>query len=164
MRKLKHDLSGKTFYRLTVIERVFDGKQNVRWKCLCECGNETISITGNLISGKHKSCGCWREGPTNHKHKEKIVQNGYTFVILKGHPRANKYTNRVREHILVMEEMIGRHLLPDEQVHHLNADRSDNRPENLELWTRSQPSGARKDDQVKWAIKILKRYAPELLK
>lgn len=164
MNKLKHDLIGKQFYRLTVIQRVFDEKSNTRWLCRCECGKETHSTTGNLLSGKHKSCGCWRGGPTNYKHKEKVTQNGYVFVLKEGHPRANKHTNRVREHILVMESMLGREMMPDEQVHHINANRSDNRPENLELWTRSQPSGARKEDQVKWAIKILKRYAPETLK
>lgn len=37
------------------------------------------------------------------------------------------------EHRYVMEQMIGRPLRSDEQVHHKNHDRLDNRPENLEL-------------------------------
>src|SRR3954471_609307 len=38
---------------------------------------------------------------------------------------------------------VGRYLEPDESIHHRNGVRDDNRPENLELWTRPQPSGIR---------------------
>lgn len=40
----------------------------------------------------------------------------------------------------------------------------DNRLENLELWSSSQPSGQRVKDKVQWAIEILSLYQPELLK
>jgi hypothetical protein len=58
-----------------------------------------------------------------------------------------------------MEQILGRELLPDENVHHINGDRADNRVENLELWSTSQPAGQRIPDKVAWAREILDRYA-----
>ena len=57
-----------------------------------------------------------------------------------------------------MADMIGRPLLGNESVHHKNGDRTDNRPENLELWVKSQPAGQRVIDLVEWARQILKDY------
>jgi len=73
------------------------------------------------------------------------------------HPRAGK-GNYVFEHIVVMEQILGRYLLPAETVHHRNGIRDDNRPENLELWTRPQPTGIRVSDAVAWAREILALY------
>ncbi len=52
------------------------------------------------------------------------------------HPQASK-KGYVPEHRLVMMELIGRFLDKDEVVHHINANRLDNRIENLQLIKRS---------------------------
>ncbi|WP_082634979.1 MULTISPECIES: HNH endonuclease [Mycobacteroides] len=62
-----------------------------------------------------------------------------------------------------MEKHLGRHLLPLEEVHHKNSDRSDNKLENLELWTRSHPAGSRVVDKVEWAAELRLLYAPAML-
>lgn len=62
------------------------------------------------------------------------------------------------EHRTVMEDYMGRKLEGDENVHHINGVRTDNRIANLELWNTSQPSGQRIADKVAWAKEILERY------
>lgn len=55
------DLRGKTYNRLTVLYRVQNNaNKNVKWKCQCECGNIITVESSQLVSGKTKSCGCYK--------------------------------------------------------------------------------------------------------
>ena len=90
-------------------------------------------------------------GRTYHK-------KGYVMVYKPRHPRAIS-GSYVFEHILVMERMIGRFLYKDENVHHKNGVKDDNRPDNLELWSTYQPAGQRVEDKLVWATEIIRRYS-----
>lgn len=65
---------------------------------------------------------------------EKKKSDGYIVVYCPNHPNANK-SGYVAKHRLVMEQHIGRLLLKDEVVHHINGIKDDNRIENLKLMT-----------------------------
>lgn len=73
--------------------------------------------------------------------------------------RAKEYL----EHRYVMEQFLGRAMLPGETVHHKNGVRSDNRLENLELFTGRHGPGQRVKDQIAWAIEMAQLY-PEFLR
>ncbi|HWH28915.1 MAG TPA: HNH endonuclease [Mycobacteriales bacterium] len=68
------------------------------------------------------------------------------------------------EHRLVMARRLGRPLERDEVVHHRDGDRLNNAPDNLELWTTAQPKGQRVSDKVFFALTVLRRYAPGVLR
>lgn len=85
--------------------------------------------------------------------------HGYRVIEAPGHPNANRY-GRLYEHRLVMSQLLGRALYPDEVVHHRDGDRLNNRPENLELWIVSHPNGQRVEDLLPWARELLRRYGP----
>jgi hypothetical protein len=60
------DLNGRTFGKLTVVERSHKTKDGSwLWRCRCECGNEHLAAASKLSRGPTKSCGCDRGGKLN---------------------------------------------------------------------------------------------------
>lgn len=82
MKRVRNDLTGKKFGRLTVIGIADDGKRKTSYICECECGNVKKARADGLISGAIRSCGCLKH-ETNLKNvanvpSHKIAENrGY---------------------------------------------------------------------------------------
>jgi len=110
-------------------------------KGLCQGHLTRFNKHGNVMEDKPLS-------PSYIPHK-----NIHGYLVYK------KNNKRILVHREVMENHLGRKLLPHETVHHINGDRSDNRIENLELWSTNQPKGQRVKDKIAWAEEILKTYS-----
>lgn len=160
-----HDLTGRKFNLLTVLRH--DPRQSARakrpvWVCRCDCGKIKRVRSGNLRVGSVKSCGCLsrRRGPDNPAWKGgRSVVDGY--VVLTVYENGRK--RHVKEHRLMMERRLGRHLFRHESVHHKNGLRGDNRYANLELWSKTHPAGQRVSDLISFSLEMLRLYSPKAL-
>lgn len=68
-----------------------------------------------------------------YKGHKVTLSNGYPEIYLPEHPLARKRGN-IYVHILVAEEILGRHLTKDEVVHHIDKNRQNNNTENLMIF------------------------------
>ena len=147
----------------------YKNKIYIRNKCKL-CSNAGFKIDNknrNIRAGKHcLACNTsisWKSKNSrcrkciNFAHTSKKWLNSYGYVLI--------YHNKKRllEHRVIMENHMGRKLFSHESVHHKNGNKTDNRLENLELWSTFQPSGQRIEDKIKYAKEILAMYDPTSL-
>jgi hypothetical protein len=86
------DLVGKRFSRLLVLSLASNRLYGKRlWRCLCDCGKETLSPAGNLRSGDKKSCGCLLRETMPVRGRENLARSllkrrGLRYAIRNTHP------------------------------------------------------------------------------
>lgn len=104
-------------------------------------------------------------GPEHPKWSGGVHVSSEGYVIRRIYPGDPLYPedgdglrHSIPEHRYVMGNHLGRRLLSEENVHHINGDKQDNRLENLELWSTSQPKGQRLEDKLAWARELIKQY------
>lgn len=80
-----------------------------------------------------------RVGPVNGRWKggRIIDHDGYVLIKKHDHPYKNRHSY-VREHRLVMEQVLGRYLEPNEVIHHKDGNKQNNHPDNLEIFSSNQ--------------------------
>lgn len=165
---------GDKFNRLTVLEKMpqYKGKTYTAYRCKCDCGNETIVGHSSLITGKIKSCGCYRKEfqslPKEHlKKKNKIEfcgdfakvhigKNGDCVVVdIDDIEKIKDYWwvfNRTgyavcksnKNKLIFMHRLISNN---DDNLlvtHHIDHDIKNNRKSNLQIVTKSYNNFYRK--------------------
>jgi len=91
--------------------------------------NNCILCTNQTKNKTYCSIKC----SSSHQAKEYILKRGYKKVLIYDHPRADT-KGYVFQHIVIMENHIGRRVIFPEEVHHIDSNKGNNNIENLMLF------------------------------
>lgn len=158
-------IANAKYGRLLAIETTGKDKWgNMRWKCLCECGNIKVISGRSLRSGNTQSCGCYQKQQASKRGPAHPNWKGGRYLRPDGYVILNREGTSIMEHVAVMSEHLGRPLYEGETVHHRNGVRNDNKIKNLELRASSHGKGQTIPDLITFARVTLLRYAPSMLR
>lgn len=98
MHRNAKDLTGLTFGRLTVIDihPVRAKDRAIQWRCLCQCGGETIVPGRALNAGNTRSCGCLNSWTNSQKAIERNRRDVVDYA--RVHDRLREVFGRAADH------------------------------------------------------------------
>jgi hypothetical protein len=162
MSGIRKDLTGKEFGKWKVIERAENDKLNkTQWLCECQCEKKTrkIILANSLVSGKSKSCGCYKtekQIELNKNIKKKYntydLTSGYGigftykgekfYFDLEDYEKIKDYCWHIHKGYIVTNDknnkFLSMHRLlmdfpENEVIDHINRNKNDNRKSNLKI-------------------------------
>jgi uncharacterized Zn-finger protein len=131
-----------------VCKQEFTPKRREQKLCSISCRQQ------NNARGRHGQ----KTGPQSKQYKSRMTKDGYLIMYAGKHPYANGRKS-IHVHVMVMEMHIGRSIHPQECVHHINGNKTDNQLENLELMTTDRHSRAHNLALTKTRNRAGGRYA-----
>jgi hypothetical protein len=134
------------------------GNPNPSGLCMCGCGAQTVIAEETRIkSGIVRGCPMrYLKGHRPFKAREqhhswkggRLLNRGHVLLYLPDDPRANS-RGYVPERRIVWEKATGLTQKPNDYIHHLNGDKTDNRPENLIALSKHQQLKAHARENAK---------------
>lgn len=97
----------------------------------------SLAHSGKVLTTEHRKNLSIAGKGNKHNTPKKRIQRGYIHLYKPENSMSNN-TGYVYEHRILMSEFLGRPLLKNELVHHINEIKTDNRIQNLQIVTRSE--------------------------
>lgn len=85
----KLNLIGKRFDKLIVIESI----PPIYQKCMCDCGNEVIVETSNLMNHNTQSCGCYQRQRTSEASFKSLIGQRFGKLVVMERVENNRFNH-----------------------------------------------------------------------
>lgn len=137
------DMVGLKCGKLTVLCLERDARKNTHWRCVCECGKETVKASIHLRSGASSHCGCVGRGVTwlsRINHRIEYKDNGchqWNGALNKGYGVIKEHGKSYSAHRLIYEFVFGP-IAGGLDCDHLCRNRACVNPMHIEIVTRRE--------------------------
>lgn len=137
------DRTGQRFGKLVVVEQAGrNASKKVLWKCVCDCGAETVVDSCSLVTGNTVSCGCYlKERITKHGGWKKSSYNTWRAMMRRCYNTKDKdYKRYGALGVIVCERWHD----------YLNFEADMGEPVGAETLHRSNPYGNYEEHNCEW--------------